>query len=138
MGYRIGGDSGPGRNGRRPGEPRPFWPGSTPSALGLVPTPPANGGHSVPGGGGGDTRPANISLTRPPGPDNGEHRGMGMTFEEDKKRDRLTAAGVFPVISPYSLLNHLSVLVNVSKILLLIVVSACSARHHMRLLTWLT
>ena len=43
------GVSGPGRNGRRPGEPIPFWPGSTPSALGLVPTPPANGGHPIPG-----------------------------------------------------------------------------------------
>ena len=50
MGCRIG-DSGPGRNGHRPGEPMPFWPGSTPSALGLVLTPAANGGHPIPGGG---------------------------------------------------------------------------------------
>ena len=38
-----------GKNGRRPGEPIPFWPGSAPSALGLVPTPPPNGGHPMPG-----------------------------------------------------------------------------------------
>ena len=45
-----GGDIGSGRNGRHPDEPMPFWPGSTPSALGLVPIPPANGGHPILGG----------------------------------------------------------------------------------------
>ena len=35
----LGGDSGPGINGRRPGESIPFRPGPTPSALGLVPNP---------------------------------------------------------------------------------------------------
>ena len=44
-----GGDSSPGINGRRPCEPMPFWPGSTPSAFDLVLTPPANGGHPIPG-----------------------------------------------------------------------------------------
>ena len=48
-----GGGSGLGRNGRCPGEPIPFWPVSTPSALGLVPIQPADGGHPIPGGGGG-------------------------------------------------------------------------------------
>ena len=53
------GDSGPERNGRRPGEPILFWPGSTPSSLGLVLTPPANGGQPVPGD---DTRSATYSM----------------------------------------------------------------------------
>ena len=48
VGY--GGDSGTGRNGRHPVEPMPFWPGSTSSALDLVPNLPANGGHPIPGG----------------------------------------------------------------------------------------
>ena len=51
MEYRIGDDSGPGRNERRTGEPILVWPGSTSSALSLVPTPPANGGHPIPEGG---------------------------------------------------------------------------------------
>ena len=55
-----GGGSGPGRNGRCPGEPIPFWPGSTTSALGLVPTQPANGGHPILGAGGMQ----DLSLTR--------------------------------------------------------------------------
>ena len=50
MGCRIGAtDSGPGRNGRCPDEAIPFWPGSTPSALGMAPALPANGGHPIPG-----------------------------------------------------------------------------------------
>ena len=36
-----------GRNGRHPGEPIQFWPGSAPRTLGLVPTPSANGGHPI-------------------------------------------------------------------------------------------
>ena len=36
--------------------PIPFWSGSTPSALSLVPIPPANDGHASPGGGEGDAR----------------------------------------------------------------------------------
>ena len=47
MGCKTGDDIGPGRNGRRPGEPILAWPGSSTSALGLVPTPPANDGHPI-------------------------------------------------------------------------------------------
>ena len=49
MGCRIGGEINPGRNGRDPGEPIPFWPGSTSSVHGLVPTPPVRVGHPIPG-----------------------------------------------------------------------------------------
>ena len=76
-----------GRNGLRPGEPIQFWPRSTPSALGLVPTPPANGGQSI-SGGGGDSRSTSY-------PVDDVHKawitqgvGWRMTCGEDKKRDR--------------------------------------------------
>ena len=50
MGCRIEGeDSGPGRNGRHPGEPIPVRPGWAPSAHGLVRSPPASGGHPITG-----------------------------------------------------------------------------------------
>ena len=81
-----GGDGDPGRNGRRPGETILVWPGSTPSAFGLVLTPPANGGHSIPGG---DARSATY-------PVDGVHEaritkgigGWGIAIGEDKKRDQ--------------------------------------------------
>ena len=73
------------RNGRRPGEPIPFGPGSTPSALGLVPTPLGNGGQPIPVG--IDLLPGG---QRPPGLGYVGHRGMVVTPGEDKKRDWLT------------------------------------------------
>ena len=45
-----GGGSDSGRNGRHPGEPISVWPELTPSANGLVCTPPTNDGHPTPGG----------------------------------------------------------------------------------------
>ena len=59
VGMGEGDDMGPGRNRRRPGEPIPCMPGSAPSALGLVPTPPTNDGHPILGG---DSRPASDPL----------------------------------------------------------------------------
>ena len=65
------GDGGPGSKGRRPGGPTPFspfWPGSTPGTLGLVPAPPANGNHPMPGEGGLEVCLLPGGRT-PPGPD---------------------------------------------------------------------
>ena len=45
----IGGDSGPGRNGRRPGESIPIWPGWSPMCAWRGSHPPASGGHPMPG-----------------------------------------------------------------------------------------
>ena len=62
------GGNGLGRNGRCSGEPIPFWPRSpspSPSALGLIPTPPANGGHPVPGGDAGSANYPVDESTRP-------------------------------------------------------------------------
>ena len=69
------GDSGPGRNGRRPGEPIPLWPGSTPQCsrpgsnpAGQWRSPNSEGRYKIchlPGG------------QRPPGPDYGGRRGVG-------------------------------------------------------------
>ena len=61
----------------------PFWPRPAPSALGLVPTPPANAGHPIPGG---DSRSAShrvgdvhqARMTKGVG-------GWGMTFRETKR-----------------------------------------------------
>ena len=49
-------DSGLGRIGRCPGEPKPVWPGRTPSAHGL-----ASDGYPIPGEG-DDSRSASFSV----------------------------------------------------------------------------
>ena len=71
-----GSNSGPGKNGRRPGESIPFWLGSTRSALVLVPTPSANSGQPIRG----EARRYKICHLpagwRPPGPEYIGHRGM--------------------------------------------------------------
>ena len=66
---------------------------STPSALGLVLTLPANSGHPI-AGGRGDSRSAFYPV------EDVHHArmtdgvdGWGMTFGEDKKKDRLTLTG---------------------------------------------
>ena len=93
---RGGGDSSLGRNGRRPGEPIPFWPGSTTPvhSVRFQPRRPT----AVTGG---DSRSASY-------PADDVHRvlmiegveGWGMTFGEDKERGRMKylASNTRPVI----------------------------------------
>ena len=57
--------------------PYRFGQGQPPSALGLVPTTPANGGHPIPEGGGHTESFTLIHGGRPPGPDYVGHRGWG-------------------------------------------------------------
>ena len=97
MGCRIGDDSGPGRDGRRPGAPIPIWPGNLQLAcFGSYP----NGQRRPPnsGGGGSAARSATYAvndvfrvnqarITKGIG-------GWGMTCEEDKWRDQMI--GIVP------------------------------------------